>query len=79
MRQKAPGRGVALRRKEVAPVLPDEPSAEQGRSFRAVCQVPEFRDSADEKYGEYGQPQCELVDAESAEIDARTQSMPFQA
>jgi hypothetical protein len=79
VRQKAPGGGVPLRGKEVAPVLPYEPCAEKGRDFRAVRQSPEFGDSSPEEDGEDAETKRELVDAESAEVDAWTKSMPFEA
>ena len=79
MRQKAPGSGVPLGRKEVAPVLPYEPCAEKGRDFRAVCQSPELADPSHEENGEDAESERELVDAKSAEVDARTETMPFEA
>ena len=79
VRQEAPGRGVPLRREEVAPVLADEPRAENGRYFGAAGQVPEFCDTARGEDREYAEPQRELVDAETAQVHARTEPVPFQA
>ncbi len=79
MREEAPGRGVPLRREEVAPVLADEPGAKNGRYFGAARQVPEFGKTADEEDCEHTESEGELVDAETAQVHARTQSVPFQA
>jgi len=61
--QKAPGRGVPLRRKEIAPVLPDEPRAEEGGELCAARQVPHLGEPAGEEDCENAEPQRELVDA----------------
>ena len=79
MRQEAPGGGVPLRREEVSPVLPDEPGAEEGRGLRAVGQFPESGDPAHQEHRQHAEPERELVDAEPAEVDARTKVMAFQA
>jgi hypothetical protein len=79
VRQEAPGGGVPLRPEEVAPVLADEPRAKKGRGFGRTCQFPEFGDSTDEEECEDDEPQCELVNAKAAEVNARTEPVPFQA
>lgn len=76
--QEAPGRGVPFRRKEVAPVFPDEPHAEEGSDFGAAGQFPELGDSAGGEDCEHTEPEGELVDAKAAEVDARTKPVPFE-
>jgi hypothetical protein len=49
--QETPGRGVPLRRKEVAPVLPDKPRAEKDRGFGAARKSPDFDDRAHQENG----------------------------
>jgi hypothetical protein len=77
--QEAPGRGIPLGRKEVAPVLPDEPRAEQGGDLGATRELPQLGDPAREEDREHGQAQCEFVDSEAADVEARAKSMPFEA
>lgn len=79
MRKETPGGGVALRWEKVTPVLPDEPGAENGRDFGAVCQLPEFGDPSHDEYGEHTESKRELVNAKSAEVDARPKTMAFEA
>lgn len=79
VREQAPGRGVPFRRKEVAPVLADEPRAEEGGGLGAACQVPDLGEPADGEYCEHGESQGELVDAEAAQVHARAEPVPFQA
>lgn len=79
VRQDTPGCGVPLRRKEVAPVLPDEPRTEKGCRFRAVSQFPDLGEPANEEDCEHAESQCELVNAKAATVDARSEPMPFQA
>lgn len=78
MGQKAPRCGVALRGKEVAPVLPDEPGAEEGGDLRAARQVPRLGGPAHDEDGEDGEPERELMDPKAEEVDARTKPMPFE-
>lgn len=78
MGQKAPRRGVPLRREQVAPVLADEKRAEEGGELCAAGQVPRLGDPAGEEDSEDGEPERKLVDAKPEEIDARTKPMPFQ-
>jgi len=77
--QQAPGGGIPLGRKEIAPVLSDEPRPEDGRNFRPVRQAPEFGDPADEENCKHAEPERELMDADSTEVDARTKPVSFQA
>ena len=79
VRQETPRRGVPLRRKEVAPVLSDEPGAEESRDLGATRQFPELREPADKEDGEHAETQGELVDAEAADVDARTKPVAFEA
>lgn len=79
MREEAPGRGVPLRRKEIAPILANEPGAEQSSDFGAACQIPELGNSADKEHCEHAEPQCELMDTEAAQVHARTEPVTFQA
>jgi hypothetical protein len=79
VRQEAPTGGVPLRREEVSPVLADEPRPHQSRGFGTARQFPELSDSAHEEKREHGEPQSELVNAKAAEVDARAESMSFQA
>jgi len=74
----APRRGVALRREEIAPVLPDQPRAEQGGTLGAAGQVPELSPPADEENPEHGESQRELVDPEAEHVDARTELVALQ-
>lgn len=76
--QETPGRSVPLGRNEVAPVLPDEPRAEKDSDFGTARESPGFDDCAHQENGEHAEPQCALVDAKAAEVDARTKPMPFQ-
>ena len=78
MREEAPRRGVPLRREQIAPVLADEPGADDGRYFGAARQVPEFGKTANEEYCEHTQSEGELVDAEAAQVHARPEPVPFQ-
>ena len=79
VRQKTPGRFVPLRRKEVAPVLPDEPRTEEGHGLGPACQFPEFGEPAGEEDCKHGESQRELVDAKTADVYARTETVAFQA
>jgi hypothetical protein len=79
VRQEAPGGGVPLRGKQVAPVLPDEPCAEKGHDFRAVCYSPDLGDPSHEEDGEEAESKRELMYAKATEVDARTKTMPFEA
>ena len=79
MGQKAPGRGVPLRREEIAPVLPDEPGAEKGGELCAAGQVPRLGDPTGDEDEEDGDAERKLVDAKAEEVDARTKPVPFQA
>lgn len=78
MLQEAPGGRVALRRDEIAPVLPDEPGTEEGRDLRSARQFPELGDAACYEDREDHEPERELVDAKPADVDARTEPVPFQ-
>jgi hypothetical protein len=78
MGQESPAGGVPLRREEISPVLADEPRPEESRGLGTARQIPELGHSADEEECEHGEPQCELVNPNTTEVDARTQSMPFQ-
>lgn len=71
MREEAPGSGVPLRRKQVAPVLANKPRSKEARDFGAMRQPPEFGDPADQEQCKHGEPKCELVNTESAQIDPR--------
>ena len=79
MRQKAPRSGVPLRRKEIPPVLSDQPGAEESCGLGAACQLPDLREAAGEDQCEHGESQCELVDPKPAEIHARAEPVAFQA
>jgi hypothetical protein len=77
--QEAPGGGVPLRGKQVAPVLPDEPRTEKGHDFRSVCYSPDLGEPSHEEDGEDAESKRELVDAKATEVDARTETMSFEA
>ena len=79
MQQEAPGGGVSLRRKEVAPILPDEPGAEESRSFGTASQFPEVGEAAGEEHYEYRESERELVDAKAADEDPWAEPVPFEA
>lgn len=79
VRQETPGSRVSLGGKQIAPILADQPRAEEGRDFGAARQFPEFGHSADEQKRKYEKPQRELVDAKATDVDTRTKAMPFQA
>src|ERR1700758_905266 len=71
--QEAPGGGVPLRGKQVAPVLADQPHAEEGRELGAARQMPELGDPPHEEHREHGEPERDLVDAKAADIHAGTE------
>jgi hypothetical protein len=79
VREEAPGRGVPLRRKEIAPVLADEQGAEKGRDFGATRQVPEFGKLAGKEHNEHAESQGKLMNADAAQVHARTEPVTFQA
>jgi hypothetical protein len=79
VRQEAPGGGVSLRRKQVAPVLADEPGADEGRDLAARRQAPQFGDPTDDEDREHAQASGALVDAKTAEVDARAKPVAFKA
>jgi hypothetical protein len=57
----------------------DQPRAEERRDLGAARQFPEFGESAEQENGKHTESQRELVNAETADIDPRTQRVPFQA
>jgi hypothetical protein len=77
VRQKAPPRSVPLRREEIAPILPDQPGAENARQFGTTREFPEFSEPANNEDCEHGEAERELVDPQPAQVDARTESVPF--
>jgi hypothetical protein len=79
VRQQAPRGSVPLRRKQVAPVLANQPCAEKGSDLGATRQLPELGNAAKQKNCEQTESQRELVDPQAAEVDARTKTMPFKA
>jgi hypothetical protein len=79
VRQQAPSRGVPLRGKEVAPILSDEPRAEEGRELGSARQFPQLRNPADEKECKHAESKHELVNAKATEIDAETKPVTFDA
>jgi hypothetical protein len=79
VRKEAPGRGVSLRREEVAPVLADEPHADDGRYLCRASELPELGEPAGDEHGDDAEAEYELVDAETAEVHTRAEPMPFEA
>lgn len=79
VRKKAPRRRVALRRKEIAPVLADEPCSEESDGLGGACHLPELGDASREQHPEHAEPEGELVNANATEIDARTEAVAFEA
>jgi hypothetical protein len=78
MGEESPGRSVPLRRKKVTPVLSDEPRAKEGCDLRTARQFPEFAERTQGENGQHDESERELVDAKPADVDARTEPVPFQ-
>jgi hypothetical protein len=75
--QQTPPRRVPARGEEVAPVLRDEPRAEERGDLGAPGQLPELGDATEQEHREHGEPERDLVDAQTEHEDARTKPMPF--
>jgi hypothetical protein len=78
MRQDAPGGGVPLRGEQVAPVLADQPRAENSSDLGTARHLPELGEPARQQNREHAEAERELVDAKAAHIDAGTERVPFQ-
>jgi len=68
---------VTLPGEEIAPVLDDEPAAEQGRGFGRSRYPDELGGEEDPVRSEYRQPELVLVDTLPEQVPARSQQVAF--